>query len=70
MHLIRAYGPAPEFAALLAVNLALEHADVGQIAVLLGVVETIAHDEGVLDLEAHIVGLYVGLAPGGLIERA
>ena len=44
-------------ARLLGIDPRLEHADIGQVAVALGVVETIAHDELVGHVGAHVVRL-------------
>ena len=48
----------------------LEHADVGQVAVLLGVVETVADHEPVLDREADVVHLHVDLAAARFAQQA
>ena len=44
--------------------------DVRQISVLLGVVQAVAHDEPILDLEADVVHLDVDLPPRRLAEQA
>ncbi len=49
-----------EFLPLL-IQLGLEHADVGKVAVPLGVVEPIAHDELIGALETDVAALDVGL---------
>ena len=52
-----------------AVDPGLEDADVGQIAVFLGVVQTIAHHKGIGDGEAGVVDLN-GLYPAvGLVQQ-
>ena len=47
-----------------------EHADVRQVAVLLGVVEAVAHHEPVLDREADVLHLHVDRPAGRLAEQA
>ena len=52
-----------------AVNLRLQHADVGQVPVLLAVVQSVAHHELVRNLKAHVVG-GDGLGPAaGLVQQ-
>ena len=71
--LVRAYARRPFqgvwATALLAVDLGLEHADVRHIAVLLGVIQPVAHDELVGDLKAREIGRDGLDAAGGLIEQ-
>ena len=72
--LVRAYARRPFqgvwATALLAVDLWLEHADVRHIAVLLGVIQPVAHDELVGDLKAREIGRDGLDAAGGLIEQS
>src|SRR5438132_14121069 len=46
-----------------------ENAHVGKLAVILGVVEAVAHDEGIGDGEAHVVGADGAGAARGFVEQ-
>ena len=51
------------------IHLRAENADVGQVAVMLSVIQTVADDELVRDGEADVVGIQLHAAAVGLIQQ-